>query len=130
MINRINISSQLQVQGWLILFVLGVVSFFFMKPDFTFGVLVGGLMAMANFSLLQYAIQSAFAPTGSKRSKKKFIIITHYFKLAILGLIIYMLITKNWVDAVALTVGLSMVVINIIAMGIRLAIRTTSKEVI
>ena len=130
MIDSSNVSSQLRVQGWLILFILGVASFFFMKPNFTFGVLMGGLMAMANFSLLQHAIQSAFAPANPKRSKKKFIIILHYFRLAILGLIIYMLITKNWADAVALTIGLSMVVINIITMGIRLAIRTTSGEVI
>jgi hypothetical protein len=60
--------------------------------------------------------------------KKKSIIAKCYFRLAILGIIIYILIANAWVDPIGLTIGLSTVVISIFSFGIRLAVKTSSEE--
>ncbi len=124
------VSKQFRAQGWLILGILGSLSFFFMKPIFTFGLIIGGLIAIANFNLLQYTIRSAFSPMGLMINKKKAIIAQYYFRLAFLGIILYILATNDWVDMLGLFIGLSVVVINIVILGIRIAIKTSSGEAI
>jgi len=124
------ISKHFKAQGWLILMIFGSLSFFFMSPAFTLGIIVGGLIAIANFNLLQYTIRSAFSPEGAMINKKKSIIAQYYFRLAILGIILYILATNEWVDIIGLFIGLSIVVINIVGLGIRFAIKISSGEAV
>lgn len=109
---------------------LGSSSFIFMSPMFTMGVILGGLIIIANFNLLQYTIQCAFSPGMSLKSNKMSIIAKYYFRLAIIGIIIYILITNGWVEPIGLTLGLSIVVISIVNLGIRIIWRTSSGETI
>jgi hypothetical protein len=110
--------------------VLGALSFFFMRPAFTLGVILGGLTIIANFGVLQHTIRGAFSDLGIMKAKKMALIGKYYFRLAIMGLIIYIVITKGLVDPLGLAIGLSTVVISIVNVGIRSLWRTTSREAI
>ena len=123
-----DISKYFKAQGWLILMIFGLLSFFFMSPAFTLGVMLGGFIVIANFNSLQSTIRSAFSPEGTMMNKKGAILGKYFLRLAILGIIIYILATTEWVDIGGLIIGLSIVVINIILLGIRLAIKTSSGE--
>jgi hypothetical protein len=122
------ISKYFKTQGWFILLILAALSYFLMSPAFTLGIILGGLIVIANFNFLQYTIRSAFSSEGTMMNKKKTIVAQYYFRLAILGIIIYILATNKWVDMVGLFIGLSIVVINILITGIRVALKTSSGE--
>ncbi len=125
-----DISKYLHAQSWVILLILGSLSFFFMRPSFTLGVILGGLIIIGNFIVLQATIRSAFTPEGTMINKKTSIVTKYYLRLAILGLIIYILVTNEWVDIVGLLIGLSIIVLNILIVGIRFAIKISSGEAV
>ncbi len=114
-----KVSKEIRIQSWIILLVLGVASFFLASSTFTLGIILGGLIIIANFNVLQHTIRSAFSSDGVMKKKKKSIIAKYYLRLAFLGIIIYILIANGWVDPVGLTIGLSIVVISIFNFGIR-----------
>ena len=87
---------------------------------------LGGLIIIANFGILQHTVRRAFSSDGLMRRRKMSIIAKYYLRLLALGVIIYFLIDCGWVDPVGLAVGLSTVVISIIALGIYLARKTYS----
>ncbi len=125
-----DISKYLHAQSWVILLILGSLSFFFMRPAFTLGVILGGLIIIANFNVLQSTIRGAFTPEGTMMNKRRAIVAKYYLRLAILGLIIYILVTKELVDIVGLLIGLSIIVLNILIIGIRFAIKISSGEAV
>jgi len=116
--------------NWVILFILGALSGVFMEVQFTLGVILGGLIIIANFSLLHHTMRNAFSDQSAVKGKKMALIAKFYFRLAIMGLIIYILITEAWVNPVGLVVGLSIVVLSILNFGIRAAFRTSSREAV
>ena len=116
--------------NWIILFILSAVSGIFMTAQFTLGVILGGLIIIANFSLLHHTMRKAFSDQAIMKSKKMAVIAKFYFRLAIMGLIIYILITNGWVNPLGLAVGLSIVVLSILNFGIRAAFRTSSREAV
>ncbi len=122
--------QKIKTHNWIILLVAGSLSFLFMSAPFTLGVVLGGLMIIANFGLLQHTVRSAFPQKGAMQRKKGVIILKYYFRLAILGLIIYILITNGWVNPIGLTAGLSIVVITIVYVGIQAVFRTSSREAV
>ncbi len=101
-----------------------------MSATFTLGVILGGLIIIANFSVLQHTIRSAFSDQEAMRGKTISIIAKYYFRLAVMGLIIYILITNGWVNPIGLVVGLSIVIFSIISFGICTAWKTSSREAI
>ncbi|MCF8129155.1 MAG: ATP synthase subunit I [Deltaproteobacteria bacterium] len=116
--------------NWVILLILGAASGLFMTVQFTLGVILGGLIIIANFSLLHKTMRNAFSDQGAMKGKKMALIAKFYFRLAIMGLIIYILITNGWVNPLGLAVGLSIVVLSILNFGIRAAFRTSSREAV
>jgi len=122
--------KQLRAQNWIILMILGSASFFLMSSTFTLGIILGGLIIIANFNILQHTIRCAFSPDGVMKNNKLAIMAKYYFRLAILGIIIYMLITRGWVNPIGLAIGLSIVVFSIINIGIRAVWKTSSGEAV
>jgi hypothetical protein len=116
--------------NWVILLILGAASGLFMTVQFTLGVILGGLIIIANFNLLHNTMRKAFSDQGAMKGKKMALIAKFYFRLAIMGLIIYILITEAWVNPLGLAVGLSIVVLSILNFGIRAAFRTSSREAV
>ncbi len=121
-----KIIEDIRTQNWIILGIMGVAGFFFMSSIFTLGVIMGGLMIIANFNVLQRTVSRSFSRNGSLEGNKMTIIAKYYFRLAITGIIIYILITRGWVNPIGLAVGLSTVLISIMGIGIRAVLKTSS----
>ncbi|OQY41364.1 MAG: hypothetical protein B6240_15330 [Desulfobacteraceae bacterium 4572_87] len=77
-----------------------------------------------------HTMRKAFSDQTLMKSQKMALIAKFYFRLAIMGLIIYILITSGWVNPLGLAVGLSIVVLSILNFGIRAAFRTSSREAV
>ncbi|EFK11897.1 conserved hypothetical protein [delta proteobacterium NaphS2] len=122
--------QDIKIFNWIILFILGTLSGIFMSVQFTLGVILGGLIIIGNFSLLNNTMRKAFSDQGVMKGKKMALIAKFYFRLAIMGLIIYILISNGWVNPIGLAVGLSIVVLSILNFGIRAAFRTSSREAV
>jgi len=128
--DREKLLKQIKATNWIILLILGSLSSVFMSAAFTSGVILGGFIIIANFSVLQHTIRCAFSDQGVLRGKKFSLIAKFYFRLAFMGLIIYIVITNGWVNPLGLAIGLSIVIFSIINFGIRTAWKTSSQEAI
>ena len=125
-----KLGKLLRIFNWIILLILALFSFFFMNPSFTLGLILGGLIIITNFSVLQHTILRGFSPDGAMQAKKASIIAKYYLRLAVMGILIYILIRQQWVHPVGLTVGLSIVVVSIICLGIHMIWKTSSQEAV
>jgi len=121
---------EIKMLNWLILLALSVASYFLMSPAWTLGVILGGFVIIVNFSMLQHTVRQAFSRDGNMIRGKAAIIAKYYLRLVGLGIVIYLLITRGWVDPVGLAVGLSTVVLSIVVMGIHMALKTRTREAI
>ena len=128
--DREKLIRHIRTNNWIILLIAGSISSVFMSTDFTLGVIIGGLMVIANFSVLHHTIRSAFSDLGAFQGRKLGLIAKSYFRLAFMGLVIYMVITKGWVHPLGLVIGLSVVTFSIIGFGVRSAWKTSSREAI
>ena len=114
-----SLYKNLKVLNLGVLLILTSVSFFVMSHTFTVGIVIGGLIALASFHMLQHTIHKGFAPDRiEKKRKKASIIVKFYFRLGVTGILIYLVISRQWVHPVGLAVGLSIVVISIIIFGL------------
>ena len=123
-----TISKELKTRNWIILFILSAISYLLLSPARTLGTILGGILVIANFEVFQHTICKAFSPDGLLKIKKLSIIIKYYFRLIALGIIIFVLITKGWVDPIGMAIGLSTVVISIVILGINMALKTLTRE--
>ncbi len=122
------IYEELKSKSWIVLLILASASYFMFSPTRTLGTIIGGLLIIANFQVFQHTIRKAFTPDAGPKSRKIAIIAKYYLRLLSLGIIIFVLMGKGWVDPVGLAMGLSTVVISISILGIRLAIRGLKGE--
>jgi len=120
----------LRMLNWVVLLCFSLASYFSMSPYWTAGVILGGLIAIANFNVLQHTVRRAFSTEGIHQGARFSIVGKYYLRLLALGVILYVLITRGWIDPVGLAVGLSTVVLSIVGLGIGLALRIRTKEAI
>jgi hypothetical protein len=125
-----KLQNILRTMNWLVLLALSSFGYFIMSPFWTAGVLSGGLIAIANFSVLQHTVRRAFSPEGIHQGARFSIVGKYYLRLLALGVILYVLITRGWIDPVGLVVGLSAVMVSIIGLAIHMVLRTRTKEAI
>jgi len=91
------------------------------SPAFTFSFLIGAIIAILNFHFLQRKIRSLFK--GNSFVGSQFgIVINFYFRLAIIGIIVYILLDKG-VDPLGLLIGMSVLSVGILALGIIFGIK-------
>lgn len=101
-----------------VLLVLTSISYFVMSHTFTGGIVIGGLIALASFHMLQRTIRKGFAPERALKTKKASIIARLFLRLGVMGTLIYIVLSRQWVQPVGLTIGLSIVVISIVILGL------------
>ena len=123
-----TIYEDLKVRNWVILLILSSLSYFLLSPTQTLGTIIGGFLVIANFKIFQHTLHEAFCSGGQLKTKRISIILKFYFRLLALGLIMAVLIVKEWVDPVGLAIGLSTVVIAITFLGVSMALKTKGKE--
>lgn len=123
-----RLSRRLRICNWAGLLSLGALSSLLMPPDFTLGLLAGGILSIANFFAMSRSVVSAFGAKGLDGSGKAGIIFKYYLRLFSMGILIWALVSISWVSPVGLAVGLSLVVLNIIVLGIVKAFNLSSRE--
>lgn len=119
---------ELTMRNWIILFLLSIISFFVMPGSATLGVIVGGMIIIVNFDLLQHTIRRAFPAKDPGKPRKSTLIAKSYVRLLALGAIMYVLIRLEWVNPIGLAVGLSTVVFSIVSFGISYAVKIRRGE--
>jgi len=125
-----KVYGDLRKLNWLIVLIMASTSYFLMSASITLGVILGGLIIIANFSVFQRTVRAAFSSEGRMKMTKKSIIVKYYLRLLVLGTIIYILIKYGRVDPVGLAFGLSTVVISILILGISRALKTISGQAV
>ena len=125
-----KIYQELSRRNWLILLLLSTASYFFLSSSFTLGVISGGFITIVNFRFLQSTISKAFRSEELVRTKKAVLIMKAFFRLSFLGGIIYLLITRDLVNPIGLTVGLSIIVFSIVSFGISNARKLSTQGVV
>ena len=116
--------KELDRRNWFILLILSSISYFFSSHRITLGVILGGMVIIANFNIMKSTISKAFPANEPIRSGKGLLIAKSFFRLFVLGVIIYLLITRGMVDPVGLAIGLSTVVFSIVSLGVGRALRS------
>ena len=85
------------------------------------GALVGGCIAIANFFWIRNVMQRILGqPSGRATLYAQ---IRFIARLTITGLLLYFIITSGWFSLLGVFVGLSVIVINIIALSLYSALR-------
>ena len=112
LIKKDPFQRRLEISNWIILGLFVGVSFIFMPSKFALGILLGGLISTVNFHWLYRDLRNVFNQlTGGAKSV---IMFKYYIRFALTAIVLYFIISKAFVDVIALVVGLSIVVINIV----------------
>ena len=119
--------KELSKANWSVLAILSLGSFLLFERSISLGVMLGGLVIIANFHALQHTIKCGFSDKIIGKNKKILIIFKSYLRLIALGVIIYILITRELCNPIGLAVGLSTVFFGIVIFGIKRAIQTKAK---
>jgi hypothetical protein len=108
--------KKIELFNWVLLALLTSSSFVFFSREFTLGVLVGGILAIANFYLMKRSLFRALDPQR-KGKTRFFYLLKYYLRFAALGLIIALLLIKGWVSPFGMLLGLSIIVFGIALVG-------------
>ncbi len=118
-INDENLLAVLFRGGWILLLILVLGSLPFASRSFTAGVLAGGLLSLANFTWLKSILARAL--NLEARQAARFAQLRYLLRLTLLGVAIYLLVAVVGVDVYGLVLGLSVLVLNIMAVAVYLA---------
>ncbi|QXE90164.1 ATP synthase subunit I [Geomonas subterranea] len=120
-INESNIFSWLVRGSLLLSAVLGAAGALLFSPRFGASLFVGGLLALANFFWIRAGLEAALRL--QPRNASRFAIMRYVLRLAIMAAFLYLLIVVLKADIFGLVIGLSVLVLNIIAFSIYLSTR-------
>lgn len=109
-----DLIKKLHLKNWVLLLLLGSFSFVFMSLSFSLGVLAGGLIVTVGFHSLQKILERSLNPLNLGG---KALFIKYYLRLFVMGLLIYILISRHYVSPIGLLVGLSVVALNLMFIG-------------
>ncbi len=109
-----DLIKKLHLKNWVLLLLLGSFSFVFMSLSFSLGVLAGGLIVTVGFHSLQKILERSLNPLNLGG---KTLFIKYYLRLLVMGLLIYILISRHYVSPIGLLVGLSVVALNLMFIG-------------
>ena len=97
--------------NWVLFFLASISGVVILPPDFSRGIIFGGLIVTINFHLLYRTLKKAFRP--SRLSSHRVVLAKYYIRFLISGAIIFVLISRHYVDPLGLFIGLSVVVASI-----------------
>jgi len=108
---------RVEKRNWFIFVGMLVFSFSFFPFSFSTGILIGGLVSILSYYWLARIVKRAiiYPPAAAKTA----ILIWYYIRLLSVGVVLYLVISRKWVDPIGLLVGLSVVVLNILLTTIR-----------
>ncbi len=112
--------------NWILLISISIVGLILTSGDFACGLICGGLITTVNFHLLARTLRKAFTPASLV--SHNVILAKYYFRFIVSGVLIFVLISRHWVDPLGLILGLSVVVASIMLATIREFGKHISKE--
>jgi len=124
----------LKIASWLVLATLTGLGLLWQGRQFAAGILIGGLLAVINFHLLDYILKGSLGrlpalKEGETARAKAAFALRQLLRFFALLAIIYLLIRHGWVNVFGLLVGLSTVVLTLILAAIVEVIKLNKKEV-
>jgi hypothetical protein len=120
-IDENNIFTVLTIGSLVLLVVSAAAGLVFGSARFAGSVLAGGLLALANFFWLRSILLRSLQL--QVREAPRFAVLRYIVRLTVLALAIYALILYGRVDIFGLLLGLSVLVVNIIALSIYMCSR-------
>ncbi len=98
--------------NWILFSVASIIGFIISPPDFARGIIFGGLIVVINFHMLYRTLKKTLI--SPYVSSVKVVLIKYYVRFIVSGFIIFVLISRHYVDPLGLFIGLSVVVLSII----------------
>lgn len=121
---------EIRLINWITLLAFSLGGIVFFDSASTVGIILGGLIIMANLGLLQHTVRRAFAGDGTITRSRWSVILKFFFRLLALAAILFALIASEWVNPVGLAVGLSTLFISIVGFGIKRACKIYIREAV
>lgn len=121
-INEDNLFAVIIKGSLALLAVLSAAGFILFSVKDGLGVLAGGIIAVVNFAWLRNVLQRILGLMPARPDL--YAQIRFVARIAVIGLVLYAIITSGWFSLAGLLVGLSVIVANIIALSIYSALRT------
>jgi len=114
-INENNIVTVIAAGSLALLILLAVAGFVLCSSRFALSVLAGGLLAIANFYWLRSVLIRSFRLQSHEAPR--FAVIRYMIRLTVLAVVLFFLLVYGKADVFGLLLGLSVLVINIIALS-------------
>ncbi len=99
------------ITNWILFFIVSIAGFLITTPNFAKGIIFGGLIVTINFHMLYRTLKKAFRPPHL--ASHNVILAKYYLRFIVSGFIIFVLISKHYVNPIGLFIGLSIVVASI-----------------
>ena len=97
--------------NWILFSVASIVGLIISPPHFAMGIIFGGLIVTINFHLLYRTLKKALTPPHL--ASLRVVLSKYYIRFIVSALIIFVLISRQYVHPVGLFIGLSVVVVSI-----------------
>jgi hypothetical protein len=97
--------------NWTLLVAASVAGLFLTSREFAWRIISGGLIVTTNFHLLYRTLKNALTPPYL--ASHNVVLAKYYLRFIVSGAIIFVLISRQWVNPIGLFVGLSVVVVSI-----------------
>ena len=120
-INEDNLFSVIIKGSFTLLLFLTLTGWIFFSTKLTLGILAGGCIAVANFFWIRNVLQRVLVQQPAKATM--YAQLRFVARLSITGLLLYFIITSGWFSLAGVLIGLSVIVINIIALSLYSAAR-------
>jgi hypothetical protein len=123
----------LKLANWTILALLVGLGYVWQGPQFGLGVLVGGLLMVLNFHWLHHNLKGLLegavsAPEGQGGQSKAFFAARQFLRFGVALVILFLLLSQEWVNIFGLVVGLSTTVLTLMAIAFIEMIKLKKKE--
>ena len=99
------------ITNWILFSIVSIAGFLITTPNFAKGIIFGGLIVTINFHMLYRTLKKAFKPPHL--ASHNVILGKYYLRFIVSGFIIFVLISKHYVNPIGLFIGLSIVVASI-----------------
>ncbi len=116
MVTEKRLLKNITILNWIIFSIMSMLGFILSSLFFASGIFLGGLLVTLNFYLLGKTLQKALTPPHL--STPRSILIKYYIRFTVSGIVIFVLIMKQYVDPLGLVLGLSTVVASIMLSAI------------
>lgn len=123
----------LKLANWTILALLVTLGYLWQGPQFGLGVLVGGLFTVLNFHWLHHNLKGLLEgvpllPEGQGGRVKAFFAARQFLRFGVALVILFLLLSQEWVNIFGLVVGLSTTALTLMVVAVIEVIKLKKKE--